>query len=349
MNSALVIFSRMKKIITLLSVLLPLFSMGQSKFNQFKAQKYVLEGVKNLYKENYQGAVGHFNKAVDLHPTNRDVYVFRANAFYKLDEFELALNDYENAIRIQGEKAELYFRRGLTFERLGLYEEASRDYDYALDVDPRHTQAQRGKTRVGRRRNNPGNSDDWAWEDSQGGSSSTSDDEWWEGLHLDGESRSNGNSGSSSGGGDEFDFDDPAPINTNRKLSSFVGEEIIVRKAPKDMEILQVELAQYTTRILIQYSNVSNSYQQLYLDPPSTSNALYVTDMRFESKYHLTNIYRSDENLGNWRNNTIPPGKKLRFYLEFERIPDFLEVFQIRTGDKENTEKWNFYGVILKK
>ena len=354
MNFALVIIFIMKKTIFLIVVLLPLVGMGQSKFNQFKAQKYVLEGVKDLYKENFEAAVGHFNQAVEINPANRDVYIFRANAFYQLDEYELALNDYGNAIRIQGEKAELFYRRGLTFERMGMYEEALQDYDYALDVDPRHVNAQRRKTRVIRRRNDAGEWDDWGFNDdnTDNNSSGSGDGEdlWREVLgETTDRSSASGNSNIPSDREGGFDFDNPTAQNSLRDVRVFRDDDLFVRKTPKDMKILQVEVAKYTTRLLIEYSNVSNTYQQLYLDPPSTRDALYLTDMRFKNKYHLTNIYRDSENRGNFRNNTIAPGATLNFYLEFERVPDDLEVFQIRTGDKEDTEKWNFYGVILKK
>ncbi|MEM6630001.1 MAG: tetratricopeptide repeat protein [Bacteroidota bacterium] len=327
----------MKKAISIGILFVPLLFFGQSKFNQFKAQKFVLEGVKNYYKEDYSSAVRSFNKAVDLNPTNRDVYVFRADAFYQLDQYELALHDYEAALQVQGESAEIYYRRGMTFERLGLYREAVRDYDFALEQEPNFVKAQRRKSRIRKRQNDPtsSGSDDWGYADTD---EDASDPSWWEGTSEPVE-EDPGIPG----------FEDPETRDVIRNVRVFELDNLFIRKSPKDMTIQRVELAEYTTRILVEYSNVSNTYQQLYLDPPSTRKALYLTDMRLQKKYHLTNIYRDEGTSGNFRNNVIAPGEKMSFYLEFERIPDDLEVFQIRTGDRANTEKWNFYGVILKK
>ena len=329
----------MKKAISIGILCVPLLFFGQSKFNQFKAQKFVLEGVKNYYQEEYSSAVRNFNKAVDLHPMNRDVYVFRADAFYQLDQYELALHDYEAALQVQGESAEIYYRRGLTFERMGLYREAVRDYNFALDQDPNFVKAQRRKSRIRKRPNNSSSSssDDWDYVDTDV-EDEDSDPDWWGGPSNPEEEDPG-----------VIDFEDPDARDVIRNVRVFELENLYIRKSPKDMTIQRVELAEYTTRILVEYSNVSNTYQQLYLDPPSTRKALYLTDMRLQKKYHLTNIYRDEGSSGNFRNNVIAPGEKMSFYLEFERIPDDMEVFQIRTGDRANTEKWNFYGVILKK
>ncbi len=315
----------MTKTIWMVLVLLPALLAGQSKFNQFKAQKYVIEGAKKLYKKQYDAALEDFEIAIKLDPYNRDVYQFRGEAHYQLDQFEASLDDFDQAIRIHDDVPELYYKRGLVYENMGYYNQASRDYRYSLTLNPQYSLAQRRIRRLDRKYDE--DLDDNYYSDS--------------GYPDRGE-------GTNDPDRKNEEVDDRYWWQRDRDSKSmnvvYEGDNIYVQDAPENMSIRKIELTPYVTRVELQVVNRDRTTLRFYLDPPLSRSSLFITDREMNEVYHITNIIR-----GKWGDTEIRPGGKTTFVLEFERIPDDLRFLHMRSGDATTDHAINFYGIILKK
>ncbi len=312
----------MRKVLMMGLVILPALLMGQSKFNQFKAQKYVIEGAKKLYKKQYDRALNDFETAVRLDPYNKDVYQFRGEAYYQMNDFDAALSDFDKAIRVHDDVPELYFKRGMIYENLGYYNQAYRDYKYSLTLNPQYSQAERRIRSLDRRYNDYDEDGEYysggsAYPD-RGESENTSGSNsgyWWERREQ-----------------------------AEGKTTIYNENDIFVQDAADDMYIKKVELTRYVTRIELQVVNRDRTTRRFYLDPPLSRSSLILTDREMQQVFHITNIIK-----GKWGDTEIPTGGRATFVLEFERIPDDLRFFHMRSGGTSSKNPLNFYGIILKK
>ena len=92
-------------------------------------------------KGNHQEAINHYNKSVELNPTNAAAYNNRGNTKAVLGWYEEAIADYDEAIRINSQYALAYSNRGNAKVALGRYEEAIADYDDAIRINPQYAPA----------------------------------------------------------------------------------------------------------------------------------------------------------------------------------------------------------------
>ncbi len=60
----------------------------------------------------------------------------RGIAYYKLGQYEMAIQDYDDAILIDPQNAGTYYNRGFTYYDLGQYERAIQDYDEVIRLNP---------------------------------------------------------------------------------------------------------------------------------------------------------------------------------------------------------------------
>lgn len=84
-------------------------------------------------------AIEQFNQAQSQNPSdklNLQIFLNKASAEIRLDNFTEALNDYNKAIEIDNRNASIYNYRGFTNFRLGYYLDAINDYNNALDLEP---------------------------------------------------------------------------------------------------------------------------------------------------------------------------------------------------------------------
>lgn len=77
-----------------------------------------------------------------------EAYVWRANCYSLLKEYEKALPDYDQAIRLNPEDATAYFNRGLAYAVSGKYEQAIQDYSEAIRLKPDYVAAYLGRGNV---------------------------------------------------------------------------------------------------------------------------------------------------------------------------------------------------------
>lgn len=104
---------------------------------QIDKETYLLRGVANFRRipANYQAAADDFGRAQELLPGLEDLYIWRAQSFLELGEWELAVEEYDRLIDVSPETSSHYVDRGvLKLER----DEAAAlaDFEQALEIAP---------------------------------------------------------------------------------------------------------------------------------------------------------------------------------------------------------------------
>ncbi len=88
----------------------------------------------------YQKAIRHYTKAIELNPGAPEAYINRAAAYASTSEFDLALRDLEASLALNP-KAEAYHNLGDIHFKQDNYEQAVQDYSMALELDHSNTGA----------------------------------------------------------------------------------------------------------------------------------------------------------------------------------------------------------------
>lgn len=93
----------------------------------------------------YERALGHYNRAIELVPSEGRALVSRAVVNYELGRYQAALRDLEHALKVE-ENPWAYLYRGLTQERLSERRRALEAYSRAIRLDADFVEAyyQRG-------------------------------------------------------------------------------------------------------------------------------------------------------------------------------------------------------------
>ncbi|MFH1403484.1 MAG: AAA family ATPase [Candidatus Altiarchaeota archaeon] len=97
----------------------------------------------DYYKINeFDKAIEHYNKALELRPDLLETYFNRGLAYTRKQMYDKALEDMTKVIELNPNLAEAYYTRGLIHEYKMDYERAIGDYDKALEVDPKYSKAE---------------------------------------------------------------------------------------------------------------------------------------------------------------------------------------------------------------
>ena len=83
----------------------------------------------------YERALAHYNRAIELTPNNPEALINRAAVNHDLGRNQAALQDLDQALKL-GESAWAYFYRGLIQEHLGEGRRALENYSRAIRVEP---------------------------------------------------------------------------------------------------------------------------------------------------------------------------------------------------------------------
>ena len=93
----------------------------------------------------FQEALGDFNRAIALDPTNSDAYNNRANIYVQNGRADDAIADCNRALevapRLDFQLAKIYFNRGTAYVRKNQISLALKDLDEALNLDPNNESA----------------------------------------------------------------------------------------------------------------------------------------------------------------------------------------------------------------
>ncbi|RKX70088.1 hypothetical protein DRP53_06205 [candidate division WOR-3 bacterium] len=102
---------------------------------------YFNRGLVACHRKDYQKALSHFTRAINLNPGYGEVYANRGKVLLLLDRPEEALGDFNQAIRLNPEIASAYAGRAIINLRKNLVAAAIKDCDRALRLDPSLTEA----------------------------------------------------------------------------------------------------------------------------------------------------------------------------------------------------------------
>jgi ATP-dependent Lon protease len=106
-----------------------------------EAQIYLNKGEALYSQKKYGEAIGCYNKAIELDPSNADAYNNRGNALTETGKFSDALADYSKAIELSPNRALFYQNRGLTYCDISKYDEAVEDFTKVLSLEPNNSSA----------------------------------------------------------------------------------------------------------------------------------------------------------------------------------------------------------------
>jgi tetratricopeptide (TPR) repeat protein len=88
------------------------------------AKKYFKTGEEFVSAGNYKDAIEQFTKAIDLQPDFSDAYIFRANAYEKLDMLKEAAEDYDRASTFLSNNTIVFYQSARLNYLLGEYQKA---------------------------------------------------------------------------------------------------------------------------------------------------------------------------------------------------------------------------------
>lgn len=98
-------------------------------------QDLFLEGMNNMYKNNYEKAAEIWTKVINLKPDSlSDYYTMRASCYTRLGKYSDALDDYDKAISADPSKEKNYSMRGTVNYKLGKLEDAEKDFNKYFDL-----------------------------------------------------------------------------------------------------------------------------------------------------------------------------------------------------------------------
>lgn len=122
-----------------------------------RVSEFMERGRAKYKKQDYQGAIADFTRAVEISPHYALAYYSRANAKIQSQDLEGALFDYTRAIA-NNPDADTYFSRGNLKARLQDYSGAIPDYDKVIVAKPGYAQAYycRGLSKIMTRRRDSG-------------------------------------------------------------------------------------------------------------------------------------------------------------------------------------------------
>lgn len=91
---------------------------------------YILGSIK-LFNKAYESAIEDFNSAILLNPFNIDAIIYRALAYYSVEDFVKARTDLNTAIRLNKDEITALYTRGMVNVKLGNLKEAYIDLQRA--------------------------------------------------------------------------------------------------------------------------------------------------------------------------------------------------------------------------
>ena len=101
-----------------------------------EAQSHILfsEGIQKALMGDYKNAIQDYDQALNLAPSNSEVYYNRGVAYFSINRPQNAIADFNQAIALQPEMAEAYGNRGLIRLNLGDHQGALADYEEAKRI-----------------------------------------------------------------------------------------------------------------------------------------------------------------------------------------------------------------------
>ena len=87
-------------------------------------------------KREYEEAITHYTKGIELKPDFLEAYNNRGNAYRKKGDFDDAIKDFDKAIQLKPDYAMAYNNRGLAYNSRGDFDRAIEDCSTAIQLKP---------------------------------------------------------------------------------------------------------------------------------------------------------------------------------------------------------------------
>ena len=98
-------------------------------------------------QQEYQNAIGHYTKVIELNPDNVEAHYNRGKAHVNINEFPEAIQDFSEIITLDPGNAEAYYSRGSTYLNIKEPSGSIQDFSKIITLDPGNAEAyySRGK------------------------------------------------------------------------------------------------------------------------------------------------------------------------------------------------------------
>ena len=115
---------------------------GYIEYQDFHGGGYTqyYAGVARMQTGNYEMAVEHFTKALNLKFSPAMTHCFRATAYGELKQYDKGINDYNATLEISPDACEVYYRRGLLYLSKKEPDMALEDLTRSIKLDPQQAQ-----------------------------------------------------------------------------------------------------------------------------------------------------------------------------------------------------------------
>jgi tetratricopeptide (TPR) repeat protein len=111
-------------------------SSGLNNYPRKQVEAHVSRAQLYALAFRYDEALADMDAAIELDPTNPELYVLRGQITLYLYEWDRALADYNRAIELDPDYADAYYYRGVLFYTQGYREDARADFRRYLDLAP---------------------------------------------------------------------------------------------------------------------------------------------------------------------------------------------------------------------
>ena len=99
-------------------------------------------------KYDFDKAIQHFNKLIELNPDSAEAYYNRGTAYGRKGDFKRSIEDFNRAIALNPHYAEAYHNRGVSYIEKRYFNKATGDLDTAIQLNPAYVQAYYTRARV---------------------------------------------------------------------------------------------------------------------------------------------------------------------------------------------------------
>ena len=119
---------------------------GITLISQFPSNPVIPNILGAIYAalEQYEEAIAHYNKAIELKPDSAEAYNNLGALFRKTNEYEKAITNYNKAIELKPESAEAYNNLGNIYNLVSRADDAVASYSRAIELNPDYTEAYNG-------------------------------------------------------------------------------------------------------------------------------------------------------------------------------------------------------------
>lgn len=102
----------------------------------FLSNQQLVEAGRLYYQGDFNAAITHCTRALELAPSNATAYSLRGAIYYRLNDFNSAIADYNKAIDFNANDYKNYYNRALAYVKLSNYRAAAQDFSRAIELNP---------------------------------------------------------------------------------------------------------------------------------------------------------------------------------------------------------------------